>query len=129
MFTIEQIKQAHSKVRTGADFPAYIQEIKSVGVRFYTTYVTDGHTDYVGKNDFKTTAPARYPTLPIADHCDLEQFKAELKDHQQGKTDPPMFFRTCAELGIAEWTVDLIKMTCTYHDKAGQKILAEKIPS
>ncbi len=28
MFTVEQIKTAHSKVKSGADFPAYIQDIK-----------------------------------------------------------------------------------------------------
>jgi hypothetical protein len=28
MFTLEQIKQAHSQVKSGADFPRYIQTIK-----------------------------------------------------------------------------------------------------
>lgn len=32
MFTIQQIKDAHSKVKSGADFPAYIQDIKKLGV-------------------------------------------------------------------------------------------------
>jgi hypothetical protein len=32
MFTIEQIKQAHNKVKSGADFPKYIQEIKKLGM-------------------------------------------------------------------------------------------------
>jgi hypothetical protein len=32
MVTIEQIKQAHNKVKSGADFPKYIQEIKKLGV-------------------------------------------------------------------------------------------------
>ena len=32
MFTVEQIKAAHSKVKSGADFPSYIKEIKSLGV-------------------------------------------------------------------------------------------------
>ena len=32
MFTLEQIKLAHSKVKSGADFPAYIKELKALGV-------------------------------------------------------------------------------------------------
>ena len=40
MFTVEQIKVAHSKVKSGADFPAYIQDIKKLGVTFYETFVT-----------------------------------------------------------------------------------------
>jgi uncharacterized protein YbcV (DUF1398 family) len=51
MFTVEQIKAAHSKVKSGADFPSYIKEIKSLGVTHYEAYVTDGHIDYHGAND------------------------------------------------------------------------------
>ena len=32
MFTVEQIQEAHSKVKSGADFPKYIQDIKKLGV-------------------------------------------------------------------------------------------------
>lgn len=42
MFTVEQIKAAHSKVKSGADFPAYIQEIKSLGVTHYEAYSLTG---------------------------------------------------------------------------------------
>lgn len=50
MFTVEQIKAAHGKVKSGADFPAYIQEIKAMGVTHYEAYVADGHVDYHGAN-------------------------------------------------------------------------------
>ena len=39
MFTVNQIKEAHSKVKSGADFPAYIQDIKKLGV--YSRYEFD----------------------------------------------------------------------------------------
>ena len=32
MFTIKQIEEAHSKVKSGAEFPNYIQDIKEIGV-------------------------------------------------------------------------------------------------
>lgn len=48
MFTVAEIKAAHSKVKSGADFPAYIQDIKRLGVTYYETFVTDGHTDFYG---------------------------------------------------------------------------------
>ena len=32
MFTIQQIKDAHSKVKSGADFPQYMQDIIALGV-------------------------------------------------------------------------------------------------
>lgn len=40
MFTIEQIQQAHSKVKSGADLPAYIRGLKQMGVLHYETFVT-----------------------------------------------------------------------------------------
>jgi uncharacterized protein YbcV (DUF1398 family) len=128
MFTIEQIKAAHSKVKSGADFPAYIQDIKKLGVTSYETYVIDGHTDYFGENDYKTATPAKYDALTVGEVSNAEQFKADLKAHQQGKTDYPTFCSDCAKSGIEKWAVCMDKMTCTYYDTAGNDILVEQIP-
>lgn len=32
MFTAEQLTEAHSKVKSGADFPKYMQKIKGLSV-------------------------------------------------------------------------------------------------
>lgn len=128
MFTIEQVKQAHSKVKSGADFPAYIKDIKQLGVINYETFVSDGHTNYYGIDDYKATTPAKYDELSIAETNNPEQFRADLKAHQQGKTDYPGFCNDCAKSGIEKWIVDTIKMTCTYYDESGNDILIENIP-
>lgn len=128
MFTIEQIKAAHSKVKSGADFPSYIQEIKVLGVTHYETYVTDGHTDYHGGDHFTTKTPARYEPLTIAAKTDSEQFKADLLAHQQGKTDYATFCRDCAASGIEKWAIGMDEMTCTYYDRQGKEVLVELIP-
>lgn len=128
MFTIEQIKEAHSKVKSGADFPVYIQEIKAFGVTLYETYVMDGHTDYYGADDCKIATAAKYEVLSIADAANAMQFTAYLKAHQQGKTNYPTFCNDCATSGIEKWMVDMESMTCTYYDKAGKEILVEAIP-
>ena len=128
MFTVEQIKAAHSKVKSGADFPAYIQDLKKLGVTSYETYVIDGHTDYFGENDYKTSSSAHYEALNLGDVSNAEQFKADLKAHQQGKTDYPTFCNDCAKSGIEKWAVCMNKMTCTYYDTAGNDILVEQIP-
>jgi len=128
MFTVEQIKAAHSKLKSGADFPAYIKEIKSLGVTHYEAYVSDGHIDYHGANDFTAKVPAKYDPLVITDTSNSEAFKAELKAHQQGKTDFLTFIKMCATFGIEKWAICMDKMTCTYYDKAENEILAEEIP-
>ncbi|HUH18427.1 DUF1398 domain-containing protein [Albibacterium sp.] len=128
MFTIAQIKQAHSKVQSGADFPAYIQEIKQFGVMYFETFVSNGRTDYYGSNEYKIAGPAEYPELTIADRCNIEQFKQGLQEHQQGKTNYLTFVEMCAEFGIEKWQMHIGKMTCTYFDKSGNEILKEQIP-
>jgi uncharacterized protein YbcV (DUF1398 family) len=128
MFTPEQIKAAHSKVKSGADFPAYIKEIRSLGVTHYETYVTDGHIDYHGPDDYSAKVPAKYDPIFIADTPEIDGFKAELAAHQQGKTDFLTFIKKCATSGVAKWAVSIDKMTCTYFGKAGNVILVEKIP-
>jgi uncharacterized protein YbcV (DUF1398 family) len=128
MFTIEQIKAAHSKVKSGADFPSYIKKIKSLGVTYYEAYVTDGHIDYHGANDYTAKVPAKYAPLVIADNPKDEKFKAELVAHQQGKTDFLTFIKMCATFGIEKWSICMEKMTCTYYDKSGNEILVEEIP-
>ena len=128
MFSIEQIQDAHGKVKSGADFPAYIQDLKQIGVTHYETFVSDGHTNYYGANSYKITSPAKYETLTIAETSNEEQFKADLKAHQNGKTDYPVFCNEVSKSGIEKWSVCMNEMTCIYFDKAGNKILTEEIP-
>lgn len=128
MFTVEQIKAAHSKVKSGADFPNYIQEIKALGVTHYEAYVTDGHIDYHGAHDYTVVVPAKYDSLSIADASQIEEFKAGLQAHQQGKTDYLTFIQMCAQVGIEKWAINMAHMTCTYFDKAGNIALVENIP-
>lgn len=128
MFTVAQIDQAHEKVKSGADFPAYIREIKQLGVIAFETWVIDSHTEYYGKNDFKTKSLPQYEPLKIAEVCESDAFRNYLKIHQQGKTDYYTFCQHCATTGIEKWIVNLEKMTCTYYSKAGDQILVEEIP-
>jgi uncharacterized protein YbcV (DUF1398 family) len=129
MFTLEQIKAAHSKVKSGADFPAYIKAIKEFGVTGYETFVADGHTVFHGANSFNTAAPAKYASLQIAEISASEQFKKDLVAHQQGKTDFLGFCNDCAKSGIEKWSVVMDEMTCSYFDRSSNEILRENIPS
>lgn len=128
MFTADQLKTAHGKVKTGADFPAYIQEIKSIGVTSYETYVTDGHINYHGREDYTVNLPAKYDPMTVNSTPNPEVFAAELRVHQQGKTDFLTFIKMCASTGIEKWEICMDKMTCSYFDKEGNEVLVENIP-
>ncbi len=129
MFTINQIKEAHSKVKSGADFPNYIQDLIKLGVASYDTFVADGHSDYYDGINYKINSEAKYPNLKIAETSDAEKFIQYLKMHQQGQTNYPNFCTHSAETGVEKWKVDLTKMTCTYFNLKGDIMLVETIPT
>ncbi|WP_298141583.1 DUF1398 family protein [Flavobacterium sp.] len=129
MFTIQQIHEAHSKVKSGADFPQYMQDIIALGVTSFETFVFDNHTNYYGKDNFQTSSIGFSETLFIANESNTEQFKSDLKAHQQGKTDYMTFLNDCAKSGVEKWIVVMDKMICSYYDKAGNEIVVEVIPS
>lgn len=128
MFTIEQIKEAHSKVKSGADFPNYIQDLIILGVKGYDTFVNDGHVQYYGINNFTVTSDEKYDLIAIAASANKERFIEFLVMHQGGQTDYLTFCNHAGQCGISRWRVDIIEMTCTYFDQSDSEILIEKIP-
>lgn len=128
MFTIEQIQTAHARVKSGADFPKFIQDIAQMGVINYETFVNDGHTIFKGNDKGTQTSAAKYAPLVIASISDPAQFQRDLKEHQQGKTNYSDFCEISAKLGVEKWIVDIKKLTCTYYDISGNSILTEIIP-
>ena len=128
MFSLHQIKEASAKVKSGKDFPVYVQDLMKTGVTEYVTFVRDGHTVYFGEEDFSIQSEEKYDPIMVASETDSEKFIHYLKDHQLGLSDFKTFCKQAAEAGVDRWDVDINDMTCTYYDKAGKKILEENIP-
>jgi uncharacterized protein YbcV (DUF1398 family) len=125
-FNLELIKQA--KINSKGNFPLLIQEFKNIGVSNFITLVTDGHTEYFDDNNENISIDGNNDLI-ISDELNPVIFAERLKLHQNGKTDFPTFCKDCAENGVDNWLVELNKMTCTYFDKAGNKVLEENIPT
>lgn len=128
MFTINELKTAHSKVKSGADYPAYVQEIIKMGVTNYETYVEDGNTIYFGANTYRVESGPKYGKLVVSAKSDQKAFKRDLKTHQEGKTNFSRFCLDAAHSGVDKWVVNMAAMTCTYFDKNGQILVVESIP-
>jgi len=127
MFTIDQIKEAHSKVKSGSDFPSYIQDLIELGVQGYNIFVNDGHEEYFGSDNYRVAAQVSYDSIPVAPSANKERFIEFLVIHQEGQTDYITFCNQAALCGIAKWSVNIIEMTCTYFDSTEAAILIEKI--
>jgi len=129
MFTIQQVKDAHSKVRSGADFPQYILDIKNLGVLSYTSYVSDGHSEYSGTSSYKVTSEAKHGILSISNSTNKKALEDALSIHQQGETDYLTFCKQVAAAGVKKWVVHIAEMTCIYFDKDDKELIKEIIPA
>lgn len=129
MFTLQQIQDTHAKVKSGADFPQYIQDLKDLWVRSYTIFVSDGHAEYQGDNNYALTSPTKYESLVMSDTTDKEWFIYNLKLHQQGGSDYMTFCQHAAQAGITKRVIVMDDMTCTYYDTDDKAIVMETIPS
>ena len=128
MFTIEQIHEAFGKVKNGADFPQFVQDLKEIGVTHYDNFVSDGRTKYYGEDNYSLDGESKYPEIEVSETSSSESLKHAISIHQQGKTDYPTFCKQAAASGVEKWTTHMIEMTVAYLDKKGQKLTIEAIP-
>ncbi|MBC7745796.1 MAG: DUF1398 family protein [Flavobacterium sp.] len=128
MFTIEQIHEAFEKVKSGADFPQFVQDLKSIGVTHYDNYVADGRTKYYGATDFIIEGESKYAAMNVSAKSSADKLKHSISIHQQGQTDYSTFCNQAADAGVERWTTHMIDMTVTYLDKKENKLTIEPIP-
>lgn len=130
MFSIEEIKAAESKIKTGADFPQFIKEIKALGVVRNDVYVANGLSVYFNSDDYSVQAsPDEYPELVINSEPSAEKLEHALNIHQRGETDYFTFCKQAADAGVEKWVIDLNSMTCSYLDTKQTELVKEEIPS
>lgn len=128
MFTLSDLKAAHAKVRTGADFPKYVQQIKALGLLYYEFVVTDGSIRYFGEKGYQVKSEPMYDNLIINPNASAEALQHSIAIHQQGQTDFLTFCRQVADAGVDKWVIDTQQMVCFYRDVFGKLVVAEAIP-
>lgn len=124
MFALSDISEAHKHVKSGADFPVYAHALREIWVTSYETFVSDGHTVYIGNTE-PLISPPKYDSLTVAVSPGKEKFLEKLRLHQSGGTDYMTFCRDCAENGIEKWTLDMAAGTCTYYDISENSLYTE----
>ncbi|MPR36216.1 DUF1398 family protein [Salmonirosea aquatica] len=89
--------------------------------------MTDGHSEYFGKDSQKLISPPVHEKLIIASKSNRKILQKQLDLHAQGKTDYLEMCRGLTESGTEKWTFDTDKMTITYYDLDGREMLVEII--
>lgn len=127
MFTLDQIHDAFAKVKSGADFPQFVQDLKEIGVTHYDNFVSNGRTRYFGLDEFSLDGDPKYTDMPVSEISSSESLKHAIAIHQNGQTDYPTFCKQAADAGVEKWTTHVIDMTVTYFDKYGKILIVEPI--
>jgi uncharacterized protein YbcV (DUF1398 family) len=127
MFTLEQINDIHDRLGHAETLPQYLEALRSIGVDYYDSFITDGHSEYFGKGDHTVVSPPVHEKLSIAETSNRESFLKHLELHNQGKTNYLEMSKGLADSGIEKWTFDTNKMTIVYYDKDRREILVEAI--
>lgn len=127
MFSLTQINDIHECLGKQATLPEYLLALKAIRVDKYDSFITDGHSEYFGKDNQKIVSSPGHKKLTIAQTCNREEFLTHLRLHEQGKTDYFEMSKDLADSGIEKWTFDTNKMTIAYYDKDGNKMLVETI--
>ncbi len=122
------MKAAHAKVKSGLDFPAYVREIKQLGLVHYDFMVKNGRTVYHGAEGFQVSCEPVYPEKTISDKPSAGTVRQIIAGHQQGKSDFLTFCSLVANAGVEKWVVDTQAMLCSYYDLSGNSMVAEPIP-
>jgi uncharacterized protein YbcV (DUF1398 family) len=127
MFTLEQINDIHNRLGNAETLPQYLEALKKIGVDKYDSFITDGHSEYFGKDDHKVASPPVHEKLSIAETSNRKRFLNHLNLHNEGKTNYLEMSKGLADSGIEKWTFDTNKMIITYYDKYGNEMLVEAI--
>ena len=127
MFTLDQINDIHQRLGTQATLPQYLLALKALGIDKYDSFINDGHSEYYGNNDQKVVSPPVHEQFTIARTGNREGLLKHLNLHNQGKTSYFEMSKGLAESGIEKWTFDTGKMTISYYDKDGNRMLVEAI--
>ena len=129
MFSLEEIKDAHSKVKSGADFPKYVHYLKKMEMSHYDFFVADGHAKYVHNNGEFIESPAIYEDKAISSTSDATLLKHIIKIHQNGETDFMTFCQQSADAGVVLWRTDVTPMHAIYHKKKNKEKKIKEITS
>lgn len=128
MFTARQIKEAYAKVKSGSDYPGYVQELKALGVTHYDYVVESDSNVFYGDKGFSLKVENQHDRVQVAGRSSKEKLQDAISVHQKGQTDFKAFRGQAADAGVEKWVSDLEKMQVHYYDKAGTLLLSEPIP-
>lgn len=127
MFTMAQIDELHSRFGRADALGDYFRGLNAIGVSRFESFVTDGHTEFVGPDGQRVDSPPHHEVFAVADVSDRAALLDQLRRHAAGETSYLQLSAGLAASGIDKWVGDTTALTMTYYDQAGTALLVESV--
>jgi len=127
VFTVEQIEEIHGRLSKAETLSDYVRELAALGIERYDSFVSDGHSEFLGRDGHRVITDAVHDGLTIAESSDRDQFLDHLRRHERGETSYLEMSTGLAHFGVERWTVDSEAMTMTFYNRSGDILLVEQI--
>ena len=127
VFTIEEIDEVHERLGNANTLPEYVRSLRGLGVVRYDSFISDGHSEFFGRDGRSVVSHGVHGELTIAEKSHPEAFLEHLRCHERGETSYLEMSNGLAASGVEKWTVDTDMMTMTFCDQSGQTLLVKPI--
>jgi len=127
MFTMAQIDELHDRFGRAETLADYFRGLAAIGVTRVDSFVTDGHSVFLGADGQRVVSPSYHEVLAIHDVSDREAFLNHLQRSRDGETSYVEMSAGLAASGVEKWVMDTTALTMTYIDRAGVALLVEKV--
>jgi uncharacterized protein YbcV (DUF1398 family) len=127
MFTMAQIGDLHDRLGRADSLADYLRGLAAIGVVRFESFVTDGHSQYIGADDQRVVSAAHHEVLVVSQISDRDAFLEHLRRHADGETSYVEMSRGLAAAGVEKWVADTSDLTMTYRDRAGVALLVDQV--
>lgn len=122
-----QIDELHARLGRAESLADYLRGLAAIGVVRFDSYVTDGHSEYVGADGYRVVSPPHHEVVPVAEESHRETFLEHLRRHGDGETSYVEMSAGLAASGVEKWVADTAALTLTYRDSAGVALLVDQV--
>jgi uncharacterized protein YbcV (DUF1398 family) len=126
-FTMGEIDDVHVRLGRAESMGDYLRALAAIGVIRFESFLTDGHTEYVGADGHRVVSPAHHDVLTVAEMSDATAFLEHLRRHRDKETSYVEMSAGLAASGIEKWVGDTGALTMTYLDGAGAALLVDPV--
>jgi uncharacterized protein YbcV (DUF1398 family) len=127
VFTMAQIDDLHARFGRAESLADYLRGLAAIGVTRFDSFVTDGHSEFLGAEGQRVVSPPHHEVLAIDEVSNRAAFLDHLQRHLDGETSYVEMSAGLAASGVEKWVADTTALTMTYRDRDGAALLVEKV--